>query len=113
MIYHQAVMVHMNPFSFHNKLKTNPKYLNHHVNRRCDDLIEILLLFEEGMFHQRKYLEIISQPSAEQGVDHQRTVTEKDVKVHNNSNNIRSLMMIMMMTSSVLHPPKTEAGWYT
>ena len=33
--------------SFHNKLKTNPHYLNHRANRRCDDLIEVLLTIEE------------------------------------------------------------------
>ena len=72
----------INPFSFHNKLKTNPKYLNHRVNRRCDDLLETLLLFEEDMFHQRKYCETMSQASAKHdAVDRQRTETEKDVKV--------------------------------
>ena len=30
-------------YSFHNKLKTNPRYPNHHVNKHCDDLIEVLL----------------------------------------------------------------------
>ena len=30
--------------SFHNKLKTNPRYLNHCANRQCDDLIEVLLI---------------------------------------------------------------------
>lgn len=45
--------------SFHNKLKSNPKYLSHKVNRRCDDLIHILLKFEEDMFHERKHREIM------------------------------------------------------
>jgi len=51
-------------YSFHNKLKTNPKYLNvlHHVNRRCDDFNMTLLSFEEDMYHNCKYLEIISTP---------------------------------------------------
>ena len=32
------------------------------MNRKCDDLIETLLLFEEDMFHDRKYNEIMSSP---------------------------------------------------
>ena len=38
--------------SFHNKLKTNPRYLNHWANRRCDDLIEVLFTIEEDMFFE-------------------------------------------------------------
>ena len=49
--------------SFHNKLKTNPKYLNHRVNRRCDDLLEVLLHYEQDMFHDRMRKEIIMSPS--------------------------------------------------
>ena len=48
--------------SFHNKLKTNPCYLNHHANRRCDDLIEVLLTIEEDMFHDRMRKEVILTP---------------------------------------------------
>ena len=33
-------------FSFHNKLKNHPRYLDHKPNRRLDDLILILLKFE-------------------------------------------------------------------
>ena len=33
---------------------TNQKYLNHHVNRRCDDFV-----FEKDMYHDRKYLKIM------------------------------------------------------
>ena len=62
--------------SFHNKLKTNPKYSNHHVNRRCDDLIAILLSFEEDMYHDRRYLEIMNSPDLlsqkHDGVDHHK-----------------------------------------
>ena len=45
--------------SFFNKLKTNPRYLNHKVNRRCDDLIEILLSVEKDVFFERKRKEIV------------------------------------------------------
>lgn len=47
-------------YSFHNKLKSNPRYLNHHVNRRCDDLIEVLLSMEVDMFFTRKRKEFMS-----------------------------------------------------
>jgi len=46
--------------SFHNKLKTNPRYFNHNVNRRCDDLIEYLLSAEIDMFYERKRKEILT-----------------------------------------------------
>lgn len=49
-------------YSFHNKLKTNPRYLNKHTNRRCDDLIQILLKIEEDMFYSRKRKEVMSTP---------------------------------------------------
>lgn len=49
--------------SFHNKLKTNPRYLDKHANRRCDDLIQVLLRIEEDMFHDRKRKEIMGSPS--------------------------------------------------
>ena len=45
--------------SFHNKLKSNPKYFGHKVNRRCDDLLETLLKLEEDMFHERMQREIM------------------------------------------------------
>lgn len=48
--------------SFHNKLKTNPRYLNHCANRRCDDLIEVLLTIEEVMFHNRMRKEVMFTP---------------------------------------------------
>ena len=76
------------PYSFHNKLKTNPKYLNHHVNRRCDDLIMTLLSFEEDMYHDCKYLEIMSTPELQSekrdGVDRHKTgmdISDDDIKV--------------------------------
>ena len=36
--------------SFHNKLKNHPRYLDHKLNRRLDDLIHILLKYECDMF---------------------------------------------------------------
>ena len=48
--------------SFHNKLKTNPRYLNHRANRRCDDLIEVLLTIEEDMFFERMRKEVMLSP---------------------------------------------------
>lgn len=45
--------------SFHNKLKTNPRYLNKLSNRRCDDLIQVLLKIEEDMFHDRMRKEVM------------------------------------------------------
>lgn len=74
--------------SFHNKLKTNPKYLNHHVNRRCDDLIAILLSFEEDMYHDRKYLDIMTSPDSlslkHDGIDRHKKaigISDDDIKV--------------------------------
>ena len=74
--------------SFHNKLKTNPKYLNHHVNRRCDDLIAILLSFEEDMYHDRKYSDIMTSPNSlslkHNGIDcHNKAIglLDDDIKV--------------------------------
>ena len=46
-------------YSFFNKLKTNPRYLNHKVNRRCDDLIEVLLSVEKDVFFERKRKETV------------------------------------------------------
>jgi len=49
--------------SFHNKLKTNPRYLNHCANRRCDDLIGVLLTIEEDMFYDRMRKEVMDTPT--------------------------------------------------
>ena len=49
--------------SFHNKLKNNPRYLNHSANRRCDDLIEVLLAFEEDLFHERMRKDVMLSPT--------------------------------------------------
>ena len=50
----------------HNKLKTNPRYLNHYINRRCDDLIEVLLKIEEDFFYEcmRKEIMLTSQDAS-------------------------------------------------
>ena len=45
-------------YSFHNKLKTNPRYLAHKVNRRCDDLIHTLNV-EDDIFHDMKRKEYL------------------------------------------------------
>ena len=45
--------------SFHNKLKTNPRYLAHQVNRRIDDLVGTLLKIEEDMFYDRMNKEVM------------------------------------------------------
>ena len=47
-------------YSFHNKLKTNPHYFNHNVNRRSDDLIGFLLSVEIDMFYERKRKELLT-----------------------------------------------------
>ena len=36
--------------------------MNHHVNRRCDDLIQILLTIEEDVFFDRKRKEVMLSP---------------------------------------------------
>ena len=45
-------------YSFHNKLKMNPRYLNHHVNRHFDDLIGLLAI-EVDLFYDRMRKEIM------------------------------------------------------
>ena len=72
--------------SFHNKLKTNPRYLNHNVNRRCDDLIEVLLLVEVDMFYERKRKELLTSTTEAsrkvEGDRHTRGQSIADSKVH-------------------------------
>ena len=48
----------INDYSFHNKLKTNPRYLAHQGNRRIDDLIGTLLLIED-LFFDRMHEEVM------------------------------------------------------
>ena len=50
-------------YSFHNKHKTNPRYLAHKVTRRVDDLIHTLLTIEEDLFFDRKHKEIMRDSS--------------------------------------------------
>ena len=47
------------PYSFHNKLKTNPRYLAHQVNRRINDLVGTLLHIEEDLFFDRMCKEVM------------------------------------------------------
>lgn len=49
--------------NFHEKMKSNLKYLNHKVNQWYNDLIEVLLLYEQDMFCDRMRKEVISSPS--------------------------------------------------
>ena len=37
----------------------NPRYLNHHDNWRCDDLIEVLMMIELDLFYDRMRKEIM------------------------------------------------------
>ena len=67
---------------------TNPRYLNHAVNRRCDDLVELLFKFEEDMFHNRISREIISSPKdaslCQEGTYRHQSgmqISDSDVKV--------------------------------
>ena len=52
---------------FHNKLKTSPHYLNYHVNRHCNDLIDILLTIEHDLFHERMRKDVIM--TSEEAID--------------------------------------------
>ena len=72
--------------SFFNKLKTNPRYLNHHVNRRCDDLIEMLLTVEADMFYESKRKELLTTTSdaskKQEGDRHARGLSIDESRVH-------------------------------
>ena len=72
--------------SFHNRLKTNPRYLNHNVNRRCDDLIEVLLSVEVDMFYERKRKELLTSTTEAsrkvEGDRHTKGQSIVDLKVH-------------------------------
>lgn len=56
------------------------------MNRRCDDLIEVLLKFEEDMFHSRMSREILrSSKDASQCQDgnrHQNSTKISDSDIH-------------------------------
>ena len=67
-------------------MKTNPRYLNHNANRRCDDLIEVLLLVEVDMFYERKRKELLTSTTEAsrkvEGDRHTRGQSIANSKVH-------------------------------
>ena len=68
---------------FPNKLKTNPRYLYHNVNRRCDNLVEVLLLLEMDMFYDRKHMELFSSTTeVSYKLDGDRHSREQESNVH-------------------------------
>lgn len=60
----------------------NPRYLNHKVNRRCDNLIEVLLLVESDMFYKRKRKEVFTEVSNTEVDRHARGLSIADSNVH-------------------------------
>lgn len=84
-------------YSFHNKLKCNPRYLNHNVNRRCDDLVEVLLSIEVDMFFARKRKEVMSSTADAskkvEGGRHTLALSIDDSKVH-----VQVLCIIIIIT---------------
>jgi len=56
--------------SFHNKLKNNPRYLAHEVNRRIDDLVGTLLVIEEDLFFDWMRKEVM-RDSKEASIKHE------------------------------------------
>ena len=87
---HTCLVTNAMIYSFHNKLKTNPRYMNHHVNRRCDDLIQILLTIEEDVFFERMRKEVILSPQdasmKTEGKERHsrcRNITDSNVTVRN------------------------------
>ena len=46
-------------YSFHNKLKFNPRYFDHEVNRQLDDLIHTLLKIESDTYVAHKTKEVL------------------------------------------------------
>ena len=72
--------------SFHNKLKCNPWYHNHKVNRRCDDLIETLLSVEIDMFYERKRKELLTSTTEasrkQEGHRHSKAKDIDSAKIH-------------------------------
>ena len=72
--------------SFHNKLKSNPRYLNHKVNRRCDDLIETLLSVEVDMFYERKRKELLTSTTEasrkQEGDRHSKAKDIDSARIH-------------------------------
>ena len=82
--------------SFFNKLKTKPRYLNHKVNRRCDDLIEILLSVEEDLFYDRKRKELLTT-TGEASKKHEgdRHIRGLSIDVHANVSTTLSVYSMM------------------
>ncbi|XP_065916328.1 uncharacterized protein [Dysidea avara] len=60
---HQSTDTNMLVESFHNKLKMNPRYLAHQVNKRIDDLVGTLLQIEEDLFFDRMRKEVMRDSS--------------------------------------------------
>ena len=86
--------------SLFNKLKINQRYLNHKVNRRCDDLIEVLLSVEKDMFFERKRKETvtsISDASKKQEGDRHNRGLDIDNSRISNPVSIDNLYFIMML----------------
>ncbi|XP_065897260.1 uncharacterized protein [Dysidea avara] len=59
---HQSTDTNMLVESFHNKLKMNPRYLAHQVNKRIDDLVGTLLQIED-LFFDRMRKEVMRDSS--------------------------------------------------
>ena len=55
-----SMCVFLYSFSFHNKLKNNPRYLDHKVDRRLDDLLHVLFKFGSDVYiaGKTKYKEV-------------------------------------------------------
>ena len=73
-------------YSFHNKLKCNPAYLNCRVNKRVDYLITVLLRIEEDMFFDRQRKDLQwkrnrREEREESRHDSGKTFSAKDIKV--------------------------------
>ena len=102
-------------YSFFNKLKlkTNPRYLNHKVNRRCDDLIEVLLSVEEDLFYDRKRKELLTTTGEalkkHEGDRHTRGLSIDDSRVHVNVSMTLSVYS-MMCTYSMMYANKCVYG---
>ena len=83
--------------SFHNKLKTNPCYLNDWANRRCNDLIEVLFTIEEDMFFEWMRKKVMLSPKdaslkakGEQRHAHGKQILNSMIDVSYTSNTITS-----------------------
>ena len=63
----------------------NPRYLNHKVNQRCDDLIEVLLSVEVDMFYERKRKELLTSTTElsrkQEGDRHSKAITIDSARI--------------------------------